>query len=269
MQAIRVREDKAQHELQISKEKVGRLTGAMALSRKQIGDLEDELACIRKTLRSRTRTESSASGKNEAASSKTLTSSIAQMTIGVAPSLVTTCATCQPATTLVSTATAAARTEPSTPAGSVDTATTAAQSMVQMATGNPYPAPLPPPGFPYLSTGYPPHWGMYPYPYPQYVPPIPTMSVGGNLVMMNATLSNPVAELCPPEASLEPPPDASGAIREPSPPLEETLCSPASIYEDMPPLEGPEDSDERGKEEIETQGAVCTVAPVPKGRGHR
>ncbi len=45
---------------------------------------------------------------------------------------------------------------------------------------------------------------------------------------------------------------------EPSPPPEETLGSPASIYEDMPRLEG---------QEVETQGAACTVAPVPKGRG--
>ncbi len=108
VQAIGAREEKAQNELEASREKVARLTWKMTLSRKQIEDLEDELACIRKTLQSRTRTESSTSGKTEAASSKTLTSSIAQMTIGVAPSLVTTSATRQPVATLVSTAATAA-----------------------------------------------------------------------------------------------------------------------------------------------------------------
>ncbi len=43
-----------------------------------------------KTIQSRTRTESSTSGKTEAANSKTLTSSIAQMTIGTAPHVMTT-----------------------------------------------------------------------------------------------------------------------------------------------------------------------------------
>ncbi len=44
---------------------------------------------------------------------------------------------------------------------------------------------------------------------------------------------------------------------------------PATMYEDMPPLEGQEDSEEGDEDEVETQGAVCTVAPEPKGRGRR
>ncbi len=69
--------------------------------------------------------------------------------------------------------------------------------------------------------------------------------------------------------ALEPPADAAEATLEPSPPLEETPDLPPSLYEDMPPLEGPEDSDEMEEEEIEIQGAVCMVTPIPKGRGHR
>ncbi len=56
------REEKAQAEFQAGMEKVAKLTGEMALFRKQIGDLEDELTRIRKTLQSRPWTESSASG---------------------------------------------------------------------------------------------------------------------------------------------------------------------------------------------------------------
>ncbi len=157
LQVTGAREEKAQDELQASREKVAKLAGEIALVRKQMGDLEDELARIRKTLRSRPRTESSASGKTEAASSKTLMSSIAQMTIGAAPPLVTTSTACQAAATFSSTTPVAAKSQPNKDAGSADVATTAAQSAVQMTTGSPYPAPLPPPGFPYLSTGYPPY----------------------------------------------------------------------------------------------------------------
>ncbi len=108
VQAVSAREDKAQSELQSSREKVARLTGELTLSRKQAADLEDELACLRKSLRSRPRTESSASGKTEAASCKTLMSSIAQMTIGVTPPLVATSTTHQAAAVLASTTAAAA-----------------------------------------------------------------------------------------------------------------------------------------------------------------
>ncbi len=92
------------------------------------------------------------------------------------------------------------------------------------------------------------------------------MPLGGNPAMMNAAWPTSVTELCPSQAALGPPPDVSGTTLEPLPPLEETPGSPASLYEDMSPLEGPEDSDEREEGEVETQGAVCTVAPVPKGR---
>ncbi len=141
MQVTGAREEKAQKELQASKERVATLTGEMTLFRKQVGDLEHELAYIRKTLLSLTRTESSTSGKAEAASSKTMTSSIAQMTIGTTPALAATSTTCQAAATLASTTTAVARSQPSTYGGYVDVATTAAQPVVQTArvrTQHPY-----------------------------------------------------------------------------------------------------------------------------------
>ncbi len=267
LQEVGSREEKAQKELQTSRENAAKLTGEMALLRTQMGDLEDELARIRKTIRSRARTESSASGKAEAANSKTLTSSIAQMTIGTAPPVMTTPTTRQAAATHATNTTAAAGSQPSTYAGSADVTTPTAQSAVQMATGSPYPTPLPPPGFPYLSTVYPPNWGMYPYLYPQYVPPMPAVPLGGNLTMMNTTSSTPGAEWCPTQASVEPTPDTLGTVTEPSPSRGEVPGLPAAMYDDMPPLEGQEDSDESS--EVEAQGAVCTIAPVPNGRGYR
>ncbi len=260
-------EEKAQKELKISREKAAKLAGEMALIRKHMGDLEDELAHIRKTRWSRARAESLPSGKAETANSKTLTSSIAQMTIGTTPPVMTTPTTRRAAATHATNTAAAAGSQPSTYAGSTDVTLTAAQSAVQMATGSPYTTPLPPPGFPYLSTGYPPYWGMYPYPYHQYVPPIPALPLGGNLTTMNTISSTLRTEQCPPRAPLEPTPGTPEAVTEPSPLPGEVLGLPADVYDDMPPLDGQEDSDEGC--EIEVQGAVCAVAPVPKGRGCR
>ncbi len=261
------REQKAQQDLKTSRKRAARLAGEMALLRKHVGDLEDEVARIPKTLQSRGRAESATSGKAEAASSKTLTSSIARMTIGTAPPVMTTPTTRQAAATQAANSAAAAGSQPSTPAGSADVTLTAAQSAVQMITGSPYTTPLPPPGFPYLSAGYPTYWGMYPYPYPQYVPPMAALSLGGSLATVNAISSAPRTEQCPPPTPVEPIPDTPEAAPEPSSPPGENLGLPADIYDDMPPLEGQEDSDKGS--EIEVQGAVCTVAPVPKGRGYR
>ena len=267
LKEINFREQKAQQDLQTSRERAAKLAGEMALLRKHVGDLEDEVTRILKTIRSRARAESAASGKAEAASSKTLTSSIAQITIGTGPPVMTTTTTRQAAATHAANSAAAAGSQYSTQAGSADVTLTAAPSAVQMATGSPYTMPLPPPGFPYLSTGYPPYWGMYPYPYPQYIPPMAALSLGGSLATMNGISSAPRTEQCPPPAPVEPIPDKPETVPEPSSPSGEILGLPADIYDDMPPLEGQEDSDKGS--EIEVQGAVCTVAPVPKGRGYR
>ncbi len=176
----------------------------------------------------------------------------------------TTPTTRQAAATQAANSATAAGSQPSTQAGSADVTLTAA---VQMTTGSPYTTPLPPPGFPYLSAGYPPYWGMYPYPYPQYVPPMAALSLGGSLATMNAISSAPRTEQCPPRTPVEPIPDMPEAAPEPSSPPGEDLGLHADIYDDMSPLEGQEDSDEGSK--IEVQGAVCAVAPVPKGRGYR
>ncbi len=93
------------------------------------------------------------------------------------------------------------------------------------------------------------------------------MPLGGNLTMMNTTPSTPGAEGCPPQASLESAPDTPEAVTEPLPSCGEVPGLLAAMYDDMPPLEGREDSDENS--DVEAQGAVCTVAPVPKGRGYR
>ncbi len=201
-------------------------------------------------MRSRPRAEPSAQGRAGAANSKTLMSSIAQTTIGTVPPVTTTSTTRQAATTHTTNSAAAAGSQPSTQAGSADATLTAAQPAVQMAPWSPYATPLPTPGFPFLPTGCPPYWGMYPYPYPQYVPPMPTLSLGGNLAAMNAITSAPRTEQCPPPA---PVPDLLETGPEPSPSPGEVLGLPADIYDDMPRLEGQEDSDEGS--EIKMQGA--------------
>ena len=124
-----------------------------------------------------------------------------------------------------------------------------------------------PPYLAYLPGGYPPYWGMYPYPYPQYVPPMSALSLGGTLAAMNTISSASRTEQCSPPASVEPVPGTQEMRPEPSPSPGENLGLPADMYDDMPPLEGPEDSDEGS--EIEVQGTVCAVAPVQKGRGCR
>ncbi len=50
---------------------------------------------------------------------------------------------------------------------------------------------------------------------------MPAVPLGGNLTMMNATLSTTGAEWCPTQAPLEPTPDTPGAVTEPSPSLGE------------------------------------------------
>ncbi len=87
--------------------------------------------------------------------------------------------------------------------------------------------------------------------------------------MMNTTLSTPSTEWCPTQAPLESPLDTPEPVMEPSSPPGEASGLPAAGYEDMPPLEGQEDSNESGEGEVEAQGAVCTVASVPKGKGRR
>ena len=96
---------------------------------------------------------------------------------------------------------------------------------------------------------------------------MPALPLGGNLTAMNPISSTPRTEQCPRQAPVEPIPDTPEAVPEPSPSPREVLGLPADMYDDMPPLEGQEDSDEGS--EIKVQGAVCTVAPVPKGRGCR
>ncbi len=193
-------------------------------------------------------------GGAEAANSKTLTSSIAQMTIGTAPPVMTTPTTRQAAATPATNTTAAAGSQPNTYAGSADVTTPAARSAVQMAIGSSYPIPLPPPGFPYLSTGYPPYWGMY---IPLPVPSVCTANAD------HAPRRKPDDD----EYYSDNPREAPEAVTEPLPSRGEVPGLLAAMYDDMPPLEGREDSDENS--DVEAQGAVCTVAPVPKGRGYR
>ena len=116
-----------------------------------MGEMEDELERIRRITRTRSRSESSTHRKVEAAGSKTLTSSITQMTIGTVPPTTTTSVS-RPATTTTTTSSAvAAGGQPGTQTGLADATLSATQSTAQLAVGNPYATPLPPPGFPYLT----------------------------------------------------------------------------------------------------------------------
>ncbi len=153
---------------------------------------------IRRVTRNRSRSESSTQRKAEAASSKTLTSSITQMTIGTVPPATTTSISRPPTATLTTSSAVTAGGQPSTRAGLADATFSATQSAAQLATGSPYATPLPPPGFPYPLAGYPPYWGMYPYPYPQYVPPMTTLALGGALAAMTGNSSTLRGEQCPP-----------------------------------------------------------------------
>ena len=78
----REQKEKAQRALQSSRDQSTQLAGEMTAVRKRMGEMEDELTRIRRVTRNRSQSESSTQKKAEAASSKTLTSSIAQMTIG-------------------------------------------------------------------------------------------------------------------------------------------------------------------------------------------
>ena len=167
LKKTRSREEKAQQALQTSRDRSAQLAGEIAAVRKHMGEVEDELAHIRRITRARNRAESSTQGSVEAASSKTLTSSIAQMTIGTIPPVTTTSTNRQATATLTTSSAAAAGGQPSMQAGSADATLPATQSAAQLATRSPNAMPLPPPGSPYLPAGYPPYWGMYPYPYPQ------------------------------------------------------------------------------------------------------
>ncbi len=116
-----------------------------------MGEMEDELERIRRITRTRSRSESSTHRKVEAASSKTLMSLIGQMTIGTVPPTTTTSVS-RPATTTTTTSSAvAAGGQPGTQTGLADATLSATQSTAQLAVGNPYATPLPPPGFPYLT----------------------------------------------------------------------------------------------------------------------
>ena len=194
-------------------------------------------------------------------------SSIAQMTIGTVPPLTTTSIRRQAAAMLTTSSAVAARGQPSAQAGLADATLPATQSTAQLTARNPYATSLPPPGFLYLPAEYPPYWGMYPYPYPQYVPPMSALSLGGTLAAMNTISSASGTEQCSPPAPVEPAPDVPEMRPESPQSPGEDLGWPADIYDDMPPLEGPEDSNEGS--EIEVQGTVCAVAPVQKGRGCR
>ncbi len=269
VQTISAREEKAQGALQVSKEDAAKLSGELSMARKRVGELERNLLALRKMLRSRTRMDTPASTDTEAVSSGTLAVSVAQMTIGVASPMPAMTMTRQSAALPFPTTAVSARQPIAAPVGTADTATTVARSMVQMATGSPYLAHPPPPGFPYLTTGYPPYWGMYPYPYPQYLPPMLTMPLGGNPTSMNATLPTSATVSCHTQVAMETPAVILGTTLDSPLPISEAPDSPASSYGEMPPLEGLEDSDELEEEEIETKGAVCAVTSIPKGEGHR
>ncbi len=264
LKETRSREEKAQQALQSSQDQSTQLAGEITAVRKRMGEMEDELTRIRRTTRNRSRSESSSQRKAEAASSKTLTSSIAQMTIGAAPPATTTSISRPPITTLTASSTVAAGGQPSTRAGLADATPSATQSVAQLATRSPYATPLPPPGFPYLPAGYPPYWGMYPYPYPQYVPPVTALALGGALAAINANSSTPGEEQCPPSAPEEPVPDTP-EIRPESPQSPGGDQGwPADMYADMPPLEGVEKSDEGS--EIEPRVQYAPWPQFKKGR---
>ncbi len=149
----RSREEKAQQALQSIRDRSTQLAGEIATVRKHMGEVETELERIRRITRTRSRSESSTQRRAEAASSKTLTSSIAQMTIGTIPPATTTSTSRPAATALTIGSAVAVGGQPSTRAGLTDATLSAVQSTAQLTAGSPYTTPMPPPGFPYLPAG--------------------------------------------------------------------------------------------------------------------
>ena len=263
----RSREEKAQEALQSSQDRSTQLAGEITAVRKHMGEMEDELARIRRITRTRSRSESSTHRKMDAAGSKTLMSSIAQMTIGTVPPATTTSVSHPATTTITTSSVVVGGVQPSTQTGLADATLSATQSAAQLAAGNPYATPLPPPGFPYLPAGYPPYLGMYPYPYPQYVPSMTALPLGGTLAAMNTLSSASGTEQCSSSTPVEPASDVPGMSEGPPQSPGEDPEWMANMCDDIPPLEGPEDSSEGS--EVELQGTVCAVAPVQKGKGCR
>ncbi len=130
---------------------------------------------------------------SETVCSRDLVVSISQMTLGAAPPLAVSAV---PRLAAVPTLLAVAPPLRATvmPAGVTDTATTVAHSSAQLATGHPYATHPPAPGFLYPPAGYLPYWGMYPYKYPQYPAPLPSVHPGRGVPPMVAPLSLPVPE---------------------------------------------------------------------------
>ncbi len=93
------------------------------------------------------------------------------------------------------------------------------------------------------------------------------LPLGGTLAAVNTTPSASGTEQCTPSAPVEPISDAPEVRPEPPQSPKEDTEWPADMYDDMPPLEEIEESDEGS--EIEVHGAVCAVAPVQKGKGGR
>ncbi len=92
---------------------------------------------------------------------------------------------------------------------------------------------------------------------------------GGDPASMNTTLTTSVTGPCSSQAAMEPPTDASGNASELQPLIWAAPASTASSEETMPPLDGPEDSDEMEEGEAGTEGIVCAVTPTPKRDEHR
>ncbi len=69
------------------------------------------------------------------------------------------------------------------------------------------------------------------------------LSLGGTLAAVNTTSLASETEQCSPSAPVEPAPDAPEMRPEPPQSPGEDLGMPGDIYDDMPPLEGPEGAD--------------------------
>ncbi len=151
---VSMREEKAQDVLQATRERLAEQVGDLSFCWGRVGKLETDLAVLKKSSEARSQPAAPVSVGSEVVSSQVLTVSIAQMTIGAAPSLTASATMCQPTATFVPTAAAPPRPPAIPPVGVADTATTIVHSAAQLATGRPYAVHPPPPGFPYVMAGY-------------------------------------------------------------------------------------------------------------------
>ncbi len=250
--------EEARADLQAARTQLTKNARGLTYNRAQVGKLETVLAVLRNQLEA---------SNSATVCSKVLAVSISQMTIGAAQPIAASAAP-HPTGVPMFPALAPPLQATAMPTGVTDTATTVAHTPAQLATGHPYAVYPPPPGFPYPPAGYSPYWGMYPYLYPQYVPPLLPVHPGESVPLMAAPLSLPVPEPHPTQVAMDPATYRTMTATADSSMFATAQTLPALSEEtSMPPLVALNDAPELMESAAKGQGAICTVTPTSRTYG--